>query len=157
MLAVVAASTHVATRPMDSRAQEDPSPRAELRLDAIVARHTDLQGGVGAALPLGNYARFVVIGAVGTRFDASAQELSGRVDLLGRFLLDPFMQSPRGVYGAAGLSALYVGDERWRPLLVALAGIEWSSRAQFVPFLEVGYGGGVRLSVGLRRATTGRR
>lgn len=134
----------------------------EVRADAFAGRPAAVHLGAGIALKLGYYARLALIagggmsgaadtsgGAANSRDGAHA---SGRVELLGRFVLDPFREAGRGPYAAAGLSQRLEQGLRPRTRLSAVLGIEARPRGGWAPSLEAGFGGGVRAGVVLRRA-----
>ena len=132
----------------------------ELRVDAIDIRSIQngtLQAGLGANLPLGDYARFELVGAGGvTRID-DVDGKSGRVDALARFLLDPFAETPLGLSIGGGMSAMFGERLRPRQYLVVVTDLEMPRIAGVVPALQVGLGGGVRVGLIMRAAQTGRR
>jgi hypothetical protein len=130
-----------------------PSPPAyaEFRLDAIVARATSVEGGVGAVIPLGTYVRFGINAAGGATFRDGSSRASGRIDAIGRFLLDPFREAPIGVSVGGGLSLPYVdGDKRVQPYLTAVVDIEGRRRGAITPAFQLGLGGGTRVGVVVR-------
>ena len=133
-------------------AQAPAVPRyAEFRLDAIVARETSAHAGVGVVIPLGTYVRFGIDAAGGATFHDGSSRASGRVDAIGRFLLDPFREAPFGLSLGGGLSLPYVdGDKRVRPYLTAVVDIEGRRRGSITPALQFGLGGGARVGVVLR-------
>ena len=139
-------------------AAQESAPRLVLRADVVAARATSAQLAAGATLPLGNDVRLdAVAGAGVTRGDGDTRG-SARADVVARFLLDPFLQSSRGVYGGAGVSALHDAvDDGWRGYLVAVVGVEGRPRGRFIPALEIGLGSGARAGVVLRGARRGRR
>ncbi len=143
--------------PVVARAQETPAPKpeGELRADAIVNRtRTVVQIGAGVQIPAGYYARIGVVGALGadaTVADGSNRQLNARVDVLGRFLLDPFRQTPWGLSLGAGVSVRAEPARPLRPFLVAVIDLEGPRAAGGVsPALQVGLGGGVRIGGALR-------
>jgi hypothetical protein len=124
------------------------------RADAMVrGDHTTLHGGVGIGVPLSTYVRLETVAAAGALLGSGA---SARVDALARFVLDPFRQLARGPYAAAGVSVRREA-ERTRGDLVALLGVEGRGRQGYVPAVELGLGGGVRLGVVFRQARPNRR
>jgi hypothetical protein len=128
-----------------------PSPYPELRADAIIARQTAAQVGAGVVIPLGIYVRLSVDAAGGATFIDGASRASGRVDAIGRFLLDPFRETPVSVSFGGGLSLPYVnGQSQVRPYLTAVVDIEGRQRGRFTPALQVGLGGGARVGIVLR-------
>ena len=137
---------------MRSAAQvQSPPAYAEFRLDAIFASATSVEGGVGAVIPLGTYVRFGVDAAGGATFRDGSSRASGRIDAIGRFLLDPFREAPIGVSLGGGLSLPYVdGDKRVQPYLTAVVDIEGRRRGAITPAFQLGLGGGTRVGVVLR-------
>jgi hypothetical protein len=124
---------------------------AEFRLDAIVASATSIEGGVGGVIPLGTYVRLGIDAAGGATIRDGSSRASGRIDAIGRFLLDPFREAPVGVSVGGGLSLPYVdGDKRVRPYLTAVLDIEGRRRGAITPALQLGLGGGTRVGVVLR-------
>lgn len=124
----------------------------EVRVDAIVAAHrTSLQAGGGVQIPFGYYARIGLIGAAGTDVVAEGREASGRLDVVGRFLLDPFRQTSWGLSVGAGLSLRARSRDHVRPYLVAVVDLEGPrGKSGMAPSLQVGVGGGTRLGAGVR-------
>lgn len=139
-------------------AQAALQPQA--RVDVFAARRTALQAGAGASTPLGTYARLDLVGGLGTQLDdagGAGRGISARVDLVARYLFDPFREKRIGVYAGGGLSTRYDRGPEWRGLMVALLGIEGRPGRLAVPFLEVGYGGGLRIGLGVRKSLPDRR
>ena len=128
-----------------------PPTYFEFRIDAIVARATAAQAGVGAVMPMGTYVRLSVDGAGGATFRDGSSRASGRIDAIARFLLDPFREAPVGLSVGGGLSLPYVdGDKRVRPYLTAVVDIEGRRRGALTPAVQFGLGGGTRVGVVLR-------
>lgn len=82
---------------------------------------------------------------------------AGRVDGLVRFVVDPFREFRWAPYAAGGISAIYDGREDWRGVLVGVLGLEGPAQGNVVMAIEVGFGGGARVGIALRRAMRGRR
>lgn len=135
-----------------ARPQFRTAVRPELRVDALGGEAPSVQIGVGAQRPVSLYARLAVIAAAGTAWDRGRQEPAGRVDLGGRFVLDPIDENRWTLYGAGGLSLRYDGFEGWRPLLNVGLGLQGPTRGRMAWGTEVGLGGGVRFGVALRWA-----
>lgn len=151
MLAIVAASAAGAQSPR-------PRVQPEFRTDVIAGYQPAVQVGLGAQLPLGTYVRLGAIGAAGIGIGAGARAegtvtRGARVDLLGRFLLDPFRQSRLGLSLGGGLSVRAEQGDRARPWLLLAAEVEGRRmRRGIVPALQVGIGGGARVGLVLRGA-----
>jgi len=139
-----------------------PSIQPELRLDVIAGHQPAVQAGAGVQIPMGYYVRLGLDGALGVATgdrkaligtaDAPPGRLDGRVDLLVRFLLDPFRQSAYGLSVGGGLSARAEPGDRVRPRLLVAADLEGRrSTHGVVPAIQLGLGGGVRIGVLVRR------
>lgn len=133
--------------------------QVEGRLDAIIARSTGFEAGLGLSVPSGIYMRLGVVAGLG----AGRHGVEGRTDLIARFSLDPFRQSRWAPYGGAGISGRYRAklDGGSRAYLLVFLGLEGplalGARSGIVPAVEVGLGGGARVGVILRRGITSRR
>lgn len=151
MLCVVMAvgSAHQAS----AQSFNNPPAYAEYRADAIVGRSPTAQLGVGDVLPAGVYGRISIDGAAGATWRDGGTQASGRVDVIGRFLLDPFREVPVGLSFGAGVSVPYVvGDAHVRPYVVIVADIEGRRRSGLTPALQLGLGDGARIGIVLRRS-----
>jgi hypothetical protein len=133
-----------------------PLPQWEARVEGTAAREPAVHAGIGINVRAGYYARVGLTGAAGAARGADdVWRGSQRVDAAVRFLLDPFTEQPRGLYGGAGVSLRHdAGD--LTPALLLLAGVEGRPRGGVSPALEVAVGGGVRFGVVLRRTRSGR-
>jgi hypothetical protein len=138
-------------------AQRRPATELELRADAIGARATTAHLGAGLSFPAGTYVRGVLTVAGGAAWKASDSRSSARVDAGLRFLMDPFREQTWALYGTGGLSMLYDGFDRWRPLVLVAVGLEREGPGRWTHAIEVGLGGGARLGLVLRRASAGTR
>ena len=159
ILAVVAAA--IAT-PRDANAQAGRRPAAprvqpELRADFINARARAAHIGLGFSVPVSTYVRVGMVGAGGPAWSDSTTAFSGRVDGLARFVVDPLRESRWAPYASGGLGVLYDEDDRWRAVLVGALGVEGPAMGRVVPAVEVGFGGGARVGVSIRRGIPGRR
>ena len=143
-------------------AHDDPrrvalSPRWEGRVDATAANQPGVHIGAGMNVRAGWYSRLgATLGAGAERGADDAWRASLRADATVRFLLDPFNERRRGLYGGAGLSVRALDEggslDIKRPVLVLVAGIEGPPRAGRAWAGEVALGGGVRVGVVVRRA-----
>lgn len=137
-------------------AQGGPPVYAEYRADAIAGRGTAAQGGGGVSVPLGIYVRLAVDASAGATWRDGTTRASGRVDAIGRFLLDPFREVPVALSLGGGVSVPYAdGDSRVRPYLTLVVDLEGRARGPISPAVQLGLGGGARVGVVLR-ASTGR-
>jgi hypothetical protein len=139
------------------RPQPPSRYQPEARADFIDSRATAAHLGVGITVPAGTYVRLGLIGAVGQAWSKGESTAAGRVDGLVRFVVDPFREFRWAPYAAGGIGAIYDGREDWRGVLVGVLGVEGPAQGRIVPAIEVGFGGGARVGVALRRAMRGRR
>jgi hypothetical protein len=146
---LVIAMSLVAVAPLAAQGQPIPIV-PELRVDVLGRPRASAQGAFGVNIPAGPYVRVGVLAGVGGRLD-SPSGVAGRVDVLARFLLDPFRQSRWGLSAGGGVSLRADEGDRVRPnLLVALDLEGPRTRSGVSPAFQVGFGGGVRGGVGLR-------
>jgi hypothetical protein len=133
--------------------------QGEARLDGIFARSTAVEAGYGLSIPAGLYVRNGIIGGAGV----GRHGADGRLDFVSRFSFDPFRQSRWAPYAGAGFSTRFrsARDGGTRGFLLAYLGIDGplalGARTGWAPALEVGFGGGTRVGVILRRAIASRR
>jgi hypothetical protein len=140
---------------------QQPQQRLQMegRLDAIIARSTGVEAGLGVSVPSGIYVRSGLVAGIG----AGRHGLEGRTDLSSRFSLDPFRQSRWAPYGGAGISGRYRSklDGGSRAYLLVFLGVEGplalGRTSGIVPAFELGLGGGARVGVVLRRGVNARR
>ena len=146
MLFAIVASAFVL--PAIARAQ---GVHPELRVDAIVAaQRTVVELGAGFQVPAGSYARIGVIGAAGADVSHGGAKAAGRLDVIGRFLFDPFRQNQWGLSAGAGVSVRAQTGDYVRPYLVAIIDLEGPRSRAVSPAFQLGLGGGVRIGAALR-------
>ena len=135
-----------------AQATLDAGVKPELRVDAITAHSvTVVQAGGGIEIPAGYYARVAVIGAVGAPVSTGASGIDGRLDVIGRFLFDPFREHAWGLSAGAGVSLRVAKDDKVRPYLATVLDLEGPRAAGgFAPAFQVGLGGGVRFGAAIR-------
>ena len=131
----------------------------ELRIDVLGADPTSVQAAVGVEIPAGYYVRVGLLAGAGATIEPDgASRAAGRVDLLARFLVDPFRQSRWGFSAGAGLSLRANPGETVSPDIFVAIDLEGRrSRSGFTPSVQVGLGGGVRGGIGLRWSGRGAR
>jgi hypothetical protein len=159
-LACAIAALSVSAARAGAQGPNDPRPAPELRADVVAGSEPAVQVGGGVQMPAGYYVRVGLDAAIGLRTDApppggSSGRVDGRVDLLARFLLDPFRQSSYGLSVGGGLGLRAEPNDRVRPLLLVAVDVEGRRRENgIVPAVQVGLGGGVRVGVILRWSST---
>jgi hypothetical protein len=126
-----------------------PKARIEGRLDALIGDRTAIEPGAGIFVPLGTYVRAGIVGGVGPI--TNPLRITGRAEVIGRFLLDPLYEHHWGPYIAAGLGEGSIGVAP-HPYLLALLGVEGPRWGPVTPALEAGVGNGVRVGFALRRS-----
>jgi hypothetical protein len=133
--------------------------KPELQLDVTrIANRYAVQAGGGVQIPIGYYARVGVIGVAGADVEQFRQDASGRLDILGRFLFDPFRQQRWGLSAGGGVSLRARSRERVRPYLVSVIDLEGPRGTHgFSPAFQVGLGGGIRVGASLRWGVAGSR
>jgi hypothetical protein len=141
------------------RTRRAPAPRIqpEVRADFVDARAPAAHLGVGFNVPASTYVRVGLVAAAGQAWANGTTTAAGRIDGLVRFVLDPLREFRWAPYASGGVGAIFDGDERWRGVLIGALGIEGPVTGRIVPAFEVGFGGGVRIGVVVRRAMPARR
>ena len=147
-LAMVALALMFLT-PAIGRAQQRPGSYGEYRVDLIAATRNAAQVGAGIVTPLGTYVRFGVVGAAGPSWSGGDTRMSGRVEAIGRFTLDPLRETPFALSLGGGITFPFNYTVN-RPLLTAVLDVESRKKGKVTPFVQLGLGGGARLGAGLR-------
>lgn len=148
---LLAAFAVSATRLPAQQADSGTRAHPEIRADVIFTQNSaSLQVGGGVQIPAGIYARIGVIGAVGTSLGDS-ENIDARVDVLARFLFDPFRQSRWGVSAGGGVTVGTVRGEAVRPRMLVAIDLEGRRRDGGIsPAFQIGLGGGLRVGAALR-------
>jgi len=160
-VALAAAATFVWTAGV-AQAQAAPRPRTprwqpEARADFIGARAATAHLGAGISIPASTYVRLGLVAAAGQSWSDGEAHAAGRVDGLVRFVVDPLREFRWAPYASGGVGAIYDHSDDWRVVLVGVIGIEGPASGSIIPAVEVGFGGGARVGVVLRRTMPGRR
>ena len=134
-----------------------PTFRPVVRVDGFFARGDAVHAGAGVTRDVGSYVRLDAVLAAGAARAGDETVASGRAELVGRFLLDPFRQSRWGFYGGAGLVARQDGASDPRSYITLLVGAELPGGGRMRPALELGIGGGTRIGFAVRRGRPDRR
>jgi hypothetical protein len=134
--------------PKASRAQTP-----EFRIDAIASNPAALHAGAGFTIPLGTYVRSGFDAAIGE----SGHGISGRIDFVNRFHLDPFRQHGWAPYAGGGLTARFDDNRTNRYYLLVFLGLDSPAKKGIATSIEAGLGGGARDGIVLRKARAERR
>ncbi len=109
------------------------------------------QAGVGPVIPLGVYTRLTATIAGGPAWRDGDTRMSGRADVIARFLLDPFRETRWGLSLGGGLTVPYTdGDAHVQPYMTAVVDVEGRIWRRLTPAVQLGVGGGTRLGIVLR-------
>jgi hypothetical protein len=125
----------------------------EARADAVLSNPAAIHAGAGFTIPLGTYVRSGIDGAIG----ASEHGISGRVDLVNRFHLDPFRQHKWAPYAGGGLAARFDDNRSNRVYLLVFVGIDGPATHGLGTSVEAGLGGGGRIGIIIRPTKAERR
>jgi hypothetical protein len=145
----------IVATPGCARAQADlfkPPVQFEMRADLLAGPPAGAQLGAGANVTAGSYIRIGADAALGASSRDGGAVASGRVDLVSRYLLDPFREFRLGPYVGGGFTAQWDRCANWRGDLLVIIGVEGPVHAGWRTAVELGLGGGARLGVVLRRA-----
>jgi len=153
---IIAIATSVAASVVCG-AQGPARLQGEVRGDVFVARGLTVHAGVGVNARAGQNVRISIVAGAGRAFDDHESRFSTRAEVTGRFLLDPDFKAKWGVYAGGGVGFRKERSDSSVAVLILALGLEGPGWGGFVPFAEAGYGGGLRLSAGLRQALAGRR
>jgi hypothetical protein len=125
----------------------------EARIDGIVARRGALQGALGADIAISSEMHLELAAGIGPSFGSGASlGVSARGDAIVHFLIDPSHAMRWSPYAGGGIGARYDRGPEWRAVAIVVAGVNAPRWKHAIPFIEAGFGGGVRIGAGLRRA-----
>jgi hypothetical protein len=125
----------------------------EARLDAIIAHRSAIQAAIGADIPISPAMHLELAAGIGPSLaNGTGSNVSARGDAVVHFLLDPRPTTRWALYAGGGIGARYDRGPDWRAVAIVVAGVNAPRWKHAIPFIEAGFGGGVRLGAGLRRA-----
>ncbi len=130
------------------------APRPELRLDVLGAAPYTVQVGGGVNLGAGYYQRVELDAGAGAVRWNGALLGTGRADALMRLLLDPFGRQHWALSLAGGVSLRYRAGDKVRPFLAGALDFEGPVNHGVRVAYQLGFGGGVRFGVVIRRNRT---
>ena len=129
----------------------------ELRADVLTGDVLTGQLAAGVHVTSGTYFRVAFLGGVGRAWHDGETGDSYRVEIQGRFHLDPLRSTRFGLYGIGGVTAGHDPFADWQSRLVVGAGVELPAYARATLAIETAFAGGFRISVATRRVPLGRR
>jgi hypothetical protein len=130
------------------------APRPELRADVLGTSPYTVQLGGGVNLGAGYYQRVELDAAAGAARRGGAVVGTARADALMRLLLDPFGQERWALSLAGGVSLRYAAGDRVRPYLTGALDFEGPVNHGVRVAYQLGFGGGLRFGIVLRRNRT---
>jgi hypothetical protein len=128
-----------------------------LRADVILDRDLGAQVAAGVAVAAAYNVRLLLDAGAGGVSRDGGWRTTGRVDALARWLSDPFRQSRWAISGGGGVGLRMEQNAVPRAVAVLVVGLDAPARGRWVPGIEVGFGGGARIGMTLRRVTAQRR
>ena len=129
----------------------------ELRADVVTGDVVSGQIAAGFHVNTGTYVRLAALAGVGAAWDDNESGTSFRVEVQGRFHLDPFRNALFGLYGLGGVATSHDPFAEWQSRLVVGAGIELPAHERATWAIEAAFAGGFRISFLTRRLTLGQR
>jgi len=129
----------------------------ELRADVVTGEVLTSQLAAGVHVTSGTYFRVAFLGGFGRAWRDHESGESYRVEVQGRFHLDPLRSTRFGLYGIGGVTAGHDPFADWQSRLVLGAGVELPAYARATLAIEAALAGGLRISVATRRVPLGRR
>jgi len=129
----------------------------ELRADVVTGDVVSAQTAAGVHITSGTYVRVAFLGGYGRAWNDDQEGASYRMEVQGRFHLDPLRTTRFGLYGIGGIVTSHDPFADWQSRLVLGAGVELPAYARATLAVEAALAGGLRLSVATRRVPLGRR
>jgi hypothetical protein len=126
--------------------------RPSFRADAMLGRDPGAQVAVGLGLVGAYNVRLSLDAGAGGVQRPGGWASTGRLDLMGRWLSDPFRQSRWGINAGGGIGQRFEANRAPSTVAIVTLGVEGPSDGTWVPGVEIGLGGGLRAGVTLRRA-----
>jgi hypothetical protein len=130
-----------------------PEVRADVVTGDVVTAHLS----AGVHINSGTYVRIAVLGGYGRAWDEDREGESYRVEIQGRFHLDPLRSTRFGLYGIGGVTTTHDPFADWQSRMVLGGGVELPAYARTTLALEAALAGGLRISLAVRRVPLGRR
>jgi hypothetical protein len=131
-----------------SGAAQRPGSGIELRLDGVAGGsrpETALHAGAGVIWRLSTYARSAVVVGAGPSDDGASARAEGVV----RFHTDPLRERRVGLYGIAGVGAVW--SSATEPYLTLMLGFEGGRPQRWARAVEIGFARGFRIALIARR------
>ena len=146
--------------PVLAGAQAPPQTRRvlpEVRADVVAGNVTTAHLSAGVHVTSGTYFRIAAFGGYGRAWNDDVDGASYRLELQGRFHLDPLRSTRFGLYGIGGVTTTHDPFADRQSRMVVGAGVELPAYARATLAVEVALAGGLRFSLAARRVPLGRR
>jgi hypothetical protein len=157
-LAIATALLVALAQPADGQAPP-PGRRVlpEVRADVVAGDVVTAHLSAGVHITSGTYFRIGVFAGYGRAWDDEQEGASYRLELQGRFHLDPLRTTRFGLYGIGGVTTIHDPFSDWQSRMILGAGVELPAYARSTLAVEAALAGGVRISFAARRVPLGRR
>ena len=126
--------------------------RPTVRADAIFERDPAAHLAFGLSVPAAFNVRIGLDAGAGVVQRASGSVASGRLELLARVLTDPYRRARWALNAGGGIGQRFERNAAPRTVAIVTLGVDGPSDGFWVPGVELGLGGGIRLGATLRRA-----
>ena len=130
-----------------------PELRADLTTGEVISGHV----AAGVHVSTGTYVRFAFLGGAGRAWHDDTSGDSYRLEVQGRFHLDPFRNARFGLYGIGGVVASHDPFADWQSRIVLGAGVDLPAHGRATWAFETAFAGGFRVSIATRRLPLGQR
>jgi hypothetical protein len=129
----------------------------ELRAEVASGDVTSGQVAAGLHITSGTYFRLAFLAGAGSAWKDHERGQSYRVEIQGRFHLDPFRDARLGFYGLGGVAVTHDPFADWQSRLVVGGGVELPAHGHATWAIESAFAGGFRISIVTRREPLGQR
>ncbi len=143
-----------------TRAQQPVQRRRilpELRADFSAGEVRSGHIAAGVHVSTGTYVRLVFLGGAGRSWHDDISGDSYRLEVQGRFHLDPFRNARFGLYGIGGVVSSHDPFADWQSRIVLGAGVDLPAHGRATWAIETALAGGFRVSIATRRLPLGQR
>ncbi len=129
----------------------------ELRADFTAGEVSSGHIAAGVHVSTGTYVRLAFLGGAGRAWHHDTSGDSYRLEVQGRFHLDPFRNARFGLYGIGGVVTSHDPFADWQSRIVLGAGVDLPAHGRATWSIETALAGGFRVSIATRRLPLGQR
>ena len=130
-----------------------PEFRADVTTGDVTSGHVT----AGLHVTSGTYFRLAFLAGAGQAWKDHERGASYRIEIQGRFHLDPFRDAWLGFYGLGGVATTHDPFADWQSRLVVGGGVELPAHGHGTWAIESALAGGLRISIVTRRLPLGQR